>query len=99
MPRAAFFWSSNMRGEQRIRCEEFESFKGASGAQWFVSSMVRWMCRNGKDWVRASGEELDGIAVCASAEEGGGAAWTEGASRQKVWRDAREALHGGGGVS
>ena len=44
-------------------------------------------------------EELDGIAVCACAEEGGGTAWSEGARRQKVWRDAREALHGGGGVS
>ena len=54
-PRMAFFWSSNMRVEERIRCVEFESFKGASGAQQFMSLMVRWMCRNNKDWVRASG--------------------------------------------
>ena len=32
-PRVAFFWSSNMRVALRMRPMEFESFKGASGAQ------------------------------------------------------------------
>ena len=44
-------------------------------------------------------EELDGIAVCACTQEGGGTTWSEGAHRQKVWRDARETLDGGGAVS
>ena len=53
-PRVAFFWSSNMRVALRMRPMEFESFKGASGAQWTVSSMVRWMWQKRKAWEWAS---------------------------------------------
>ena len=44
-------------------------------------------------------EELDGVAVDSDAWESGGTARSEGARRQEVWRDAREALDGGGSVA
>ncbi len=37
-------------------------------------------------------KELDVIGVNASAEEGGGAAWSKGASAEELGRDAGEGL-------